>query len=531
MDLDLLKPNAPSFGYGLSLAISATTIWGGALPMLPLEMQTFGLLVTLFVVQSISLVGTFAACMICSYLFPNAIRRMSVSICTLILLSGSVCLIAPLYLPRFLNLLVTIGAILLGTGTASFLVLWQCFFSSQDVDEGNLNLIKGTGYSAIIFAILHIIPMAVAALMIALIFIPLAGLCLTLSTKQTDYHQPMFDDVPKTSPHVYRQVVQNRWKAALCTGCFGLVSGMARALALSDPSMSLIVNSASMTGSLISSLVLVVLWQRFSFRFDPVLAFRSIFPAIATLLLLLPFIGPGFLRLFAGLMYMLFTFATMIMMIQCAQTSRDYGVNPAFIFGLFGVIVYALQSSGFLFAYLYVPAESTEKLHLAILALVAVWTLALTLYLVKGHLRLQETNMQSQIRAGSVEFIALDPPRSADRGKREMTHNAKGAETPVAASKPEFSARVKLKGGARESREPQYQDRISRQCALLGKHYRLTAREIEVMELIARGNSVAYIAELLVVSENTIRTHCKRFYAKLNIHKRQDLLALLSEIE
>lgn len=47
------------------------------------------------------------------------------------------------------------------------------------------------------------------------------------------------------------------------------------------------------------------------------------------------------------------------------------------------------------------------------------------------------------------------------------------------------------------------------------------------MELLARGNSVARIAEVLVVSENTIRTHSKRIYAKLSIHKRQELVDLV----
>ena len=47
------------------------------------------------------------------------------------------------------------------------------------------------------------------------------------------------------------------------------------------------------------------------------------------------------------------------------------------------------------------------------------------------------------------------------------------------------------------------------------------------MELIARGNTVARIAEDLVVTENTIRTHSKRIYAKLDIHKKQELLDLV----
>ena len=51
------------------------------------------------------------------------------------------------------------------------------------------------------------------------------------------------------------------------------------------------------------------------------------------------------------------------------------------------------------------------------------------------------------------------------------------------------------------------------------------------MELIARGNSMATIADCLVISENTVRTHAKHIYTKLNIHKRQELLDMLHDLE
>jgi DNA-binding NarL/FixJ family response regulator len=54
---------------------------------------------------------------------------------------------------------------------------------------------------------------------------------------------------------------------------------------------------------------------------------------------------------------------------------------------------------------------------------------------------------------------------------------------------------------------------------------------MEVVELIARGNSVASVAERLVVTENTVRTHMKRIYSKLAIHKRQELLDLLEALD
>ena len=51
------------------------------------------------------------------------------------------------------------------------------------------------------------------------------------------------------------------------------------------------------------------------------------------------------------------------------------------------------------------------------------------------------------------------------------------------------------------------------------------------MELIARGHSVAVISEKLVISENTVRTHSKHIYTKLDIHSRQELLGLLESFD
>ena len=76
-----------------------------------------------------------------------------------------------------------------------------------------------------------------------------------------------------------------------------------------------------------------------------------------------------------------------------------------------------------------------------------------------------------------------------------------------------------------------FRDRFSKQMAAVRELYGLSAREAEVAELIARGNTVAHIAELLFVSENTVRTHSKRIYVKLDIHKRQELIDLVESFE
>lgn len=54
----------------------------------------------------------------------------------------------------------------------------------------------------------------------------------------------------------------------------------------------------------------------------------------------------------------------------------------------------------------------------------------------------------------------------------------------------------------------------------------LTAREIDVALLIARGRSKTFIANELFISENTVRTHSKNVYTKLGIHSREELISL-----
>jgi len=47
---------------------------------------------------------------------------------------------------------------------------------------------------------------------------------------------------------------------------------------------------------------------------------------------------------------------------------------------------------------------------------------------------------------------------------------------------------------------------------------RLTEREAEVLRLIARGCTYAQVAERLGMSANTVGTHIKNAYRKLDVH-------------
>ncbi|HUQ49294.1 MAG TPA: response regulator transcription factor [Terriglobales bacterium] len=59
---------------------------------------------------------------------------------------------------------------------------------------------------------------------------------------------------------------------------------------------------------------------------------------------------------------------------------------------------------------------------------------------------------------------------------------------------------------------------------------RITARELEILQLIAEGLSNREIAEKLFVSENTIKTHSSRVFEKLGARRRTQAVQLGKEL-
>ena len=73
-------------------------------------------------------------------------------------------------------------------------------------------------------------------------------------------------------------------------------------------------------------------------------------------------------------------------------------------------------------------------------------------------------------------------------------------------------------------------DAIVEQCEAVSSRYRLSSREEEVLVELARGRTIASIAETLTVSENTIKAHTKSIYRKLGVHTREELLSCVEKV-
>lgn len=68
---------------------------------------------------------------------------------------------------------------------------------------------------------------------------------------------------------------------------------------------------------------------------------------------------------------------------------------------------------------------------------------------------------------------------------------------------------------------------IDERCDAVGRAHGLTPRELEVMKLLCKGRTKSYIAETLYLTENTVRSHAKHLYTKLDVHSKQELMDLV----
>lgn len=81
---------------------------------------------------------------------------------------------------------------------------------------------------------------------------------------------------------------------------------------------------------------------------------------------------------------------------------------------------------------------------------------------------------------------------------------------------------------AKLTSEPAKETDLERRCVEIAQEFKLSAREAEILMLIARGFTTDNIAKQLVISPYTVNTHIRHTYEKVGIHKRSELIAYIN---
>ena len=552
--------NVRSFGYAVFLSISVTSIWGGVYPYFGDAWRTAGMTTAFYVMQIAAMGLSFATLLALSWYRPRAAERVHALGFSVPLATGPLLLIASMYLEAATPVLVIVGAALTGAGSAGFLASWQRVFASLDAAQGTSALIAGTAGSAIIYFCICFIPAALVAYLIPLVMVPLAGLCLWLSAQGTSVKQPMFEDVPREHALIYRNVIRESLLPALSVGALGFCSGSVRFLAISHQELLSFVNIVSMAVLLIIFVAFFLVWRTRTITFSLTTVFRILFPLAATCVVALPFAGAGFTDACAAASYACFMVATVLMMMHCAQISRDSGINPLFIYAFYGLVAYAFQMMGYATGAASHDGFALGVEQLSLVSLATLFVMLMVSLFGRRTYKLRTDRLEFLAPAKTEAGASRTAPSAADEAE-QANAATEGAKTTAAATpesdttgpSTEEAGAARVTANKTETCEPRVRDphvvqvtrgsslgasayeqaldRTALLCRTLAERYGLSSRETEVAELIARGYTGPAIAEALFISENTMRTHNRRIYAKLGVHKKQELLRLLETMD
>ncbi|MCI8468642.1 MAG: helix-turn-helix transcriptional regulator [Eggerthellaceae bacterium] len=500
-ELRKLRPDVPSFGYATVLSINATSVWGGVFPYLPAACQTELVTIGFYICQLLAFSLSFAGWMALAWARPGVARSRGVLPFAVPLCAGPLCMVSAMYLSAAALPLIVLAALLIGFGLAGFMVSWQRVFAALGSTEGNLALIKGTAGSAGLYLLICLVPPALTAYLLPLIIVPLAGLCLWMALHALDEGQPMFEDSPRDHAAVYRNALRESVPPALGVGALGFVAGAIRFIAITHQGLLSAINILSMVALFAVVAVFYGLWRRRTLRVSLGAVFRVLFPLVAVCLVVMPFVGEAFTNLGFGLANGCFMLSCLFMMMHCGQLSRDSGINPILIYGFYGTLAYSPQILGYLVGYASGIESQWGVGQFSFVSLASLFALLLA-----ALFGLHGIAGRSRRDAGDLELLTL-------AGHAGPAPAAVGPAAGTPASPP-----------APDEAPP---DALAWRCAQVGRDYGLSTREVEVMELIARGHTGPAIAERLFISENTMRTHNKRIYAKLDVHKKQELLQLI----
>lgn len=469
-----------ALAYGFFLACTSVTLWGGYLRFLP-ELESPDSRMLEYFVRSAALPLSLAVSGLVAFRRPKARLWRSPVLALAFFLAGS--LILALQRGGSVSSewsLVVVGACF-GWGSGLMFGALQEIVAAQKVFTAGIVVFAAAGISALLFFAFEVLPANVAPWASLFALAPAAVLLTCAAWKCAPKVHPMFGTVPGQRRDRCREAASELWRPLLCVAFSAFIVGIVRVGSLSDGGSIGQTNESNMIGLLAASVALLATWKVLYERVTLMRLYQILFPLTATAFLLLPLLDGTFHQLVRSLVFLVFSVTSSLMVVSCARTARNQSLTPVLVYGFFAGIVYASSLVGSVVGLFVGSGRGVGLAELSVVALVAVY--ALSVAMVAPH-----RGKAGRGRAGSGE------ERSASSG-----------------------------GDA--------SDAVSVGCAVAVERYGLSRREAEVLDLLARGRDVPYVAEELVISKNTVRTHTKSIFAKTGVHSRQELIDLVESIE
>lgn len=370
--------------------------------------------------------------------------------------------------------------VLLGCGVAGSFALWQRALCARATPYDARALIGGTVFGGMLYFVLTRLPEAADSLIAATVVSPGAGALLFACSRGVAAQE----SVSRDEHSDLRIGLFSLAMPCLTIGAIGFAMQYVRI------AIERVGGSDAFVGDLLSGALIVgaaalfVLFEKTRYRIDMNIFYRVFAPLLALAFVALAFAGTDYASAVVAACYIVFDIASIMAILACAQIARRYRIGPIAIYALAFFAIYTMR---------YAPAFAARVLETAGADLAGCFSY--------GGGALAVPCLMFAVYVGSDRF--LDHQRKADIYSWKSL--LPDTQKPIVASSVE-------------------------DINELGRRFRLTQREMEVLVKLREGRSVPYIAETLYVAENTVKYHCKNIYKKLGVHTRQELFDLIDTI-
>lgn len=471
-----------ALAYGFFLACTSVMLWGGYLRFLT-GFDSPNAFMAEYFARTAAFPASLAVAGLMAYRRPKARAWRSPMLVLALFLAGAVLIVLEWMeaLPAGWPLIVV--AICFGWGSGLMFCALQEIVAAQKVFTAGIVVFAAAGVSALLFFAVELLPESVVPWTSLFALAPAAVALVLAARRRAPKTHPMFETVPTQRRDRCREAVAELWRPLLCVAFSAFIVGIVRIGSASGNGSIGQTNASNMVGLLVASIVLLASWKLLYERVTLMRLYQILFPLTATAFLLLPLLEGAFRQVVLSLVFLVFSVTSSLMVVSCARTARNQTLPPVLVYGLFAGIVYASQLVGSVVGLFVGAGRGVGLAELSVVALVAVYLL-------------------------SIAMVAPHGKRSRRVGD------------PTIAAEPAPSA-----GNAAST------DAVAAGCAVVVERYGLSRREADVLDLLARGRDVPYIAEELVISKNTVRSHIKSIFAKTGVHSRQELIDLVELVE
>lgn len=505
--------DARSVGFAIYLVLSSTSAWG-LLSFASVSTMPFGGTGGIETVRSIGYIGILLLFGLgCLYL-PSQFKRDTTYSSTVCLVLGYGGFSLWITLGIDSDFLAGLSTFLIGAGSSLSFIMWQRLFGEGDRELAIRQIIVGSALSALLYLI-------ISSVAVFWVYVVLLLVCVVLNAYLLQRCKDHVFDETRTSlivesykDNTLSNIISSTWRYMLCIAAIGYVGGVSRLLAQQGGGNPLLLNSVLAIGMLIAALALFAVWEPLRDRFSFRVVSTALFFGVMTGFLFLPFFDVTYRLIFAGASNAAFSVVSIFMMITCLKIASLRQIDPIGVFGIFASIVYGGVLVGRAVGDVVGPSYDVSQI--LVIALMSIYLLSFAGIVVNS-------------RKASKSDDAFDPMHAipdttADAQDGKSTPDAtveKSRKTPAPPDDPAPPPLVRNLIVA--------QDMVPFYCRMVKKAYSLSNRETDILELILRGRNVARMSETLFVSENTVRSHCKNLYRKLDVHSRQQVFDLVEE--